>query len=87
MSRLRGDINTVVALGFLRHKRERGTAYGSPSQVFVVVAVAASAGRCQRCAPQERCGLSTNLCVPGGVLAPSVSMLPLYSCARQIATR
>jgi len=40
-------------------KRERGTAFGSPSQVFVVSAVAASAGRCQRCAPQERCDLST----------------------------
>ena len=47
--------------------------------------MAASAGRCQRCAPQERCDLSTNLCVPGGVLAPSVSILPSYSCARRIA--
>ena len=42
-------------LGFLGQKRERGTVSGSPSHVFVVNAVAASAGRCQRCAPQERC--------------------------------
>jgi len=34
-------------LRFLGQKRERGTASGSPSQVFVVFAVAASAGRCQ----------------------------------------
>jgi len=73
-------------LGFLGQERERGTASGSPSQVFVVNAVTASAGRCQRCAPQERCDLSTNLCVPGGVLAPSVSILPSYSCAGRIAT-
>jgi len=32
---------------FLGQKRERGTASGSPSQVFVVYAVAAPAGRCQ----------------------------------------
>ena len=35
-------------LGFLRQKRERGTACGSPSQAFVVNAMAASAGRCKR---------------------------------------
>jgi hypothetical protein len=34
-------------LGFLGQKRERGTASGSPPQVSVVYAVAASAGRCQ----------------------------------------
>ena len=34
-------------LGFLGQKRERGTASGSSSQVFVVNAVAASAWRCQ----------------------------------------
>jgi len=33
-------------LRLLAQKRERGTASGSPSQVFVVNAVAASAGRC-----------------------------------------
>jgi len=75
-------------LGFLGQKRERGTASGSPSQVFVVNAVAASAGRCQRCAPQERCGHSTVVCIPGGVSHTSfpVSMLPSYSPARPIAT-
>src|SRR5208283_213125 len=73
-------------LRFLGQKRERGTASGSPSQVFVVFAVAASAGRCQRCAPQERCGHSTIVCIPGGVSHTSfpVSMLPSYSCARAI---
>ena len=33
-------------LGFLGQKRERGTASGSPSQVFFVYPVAAPAGRC-----------------------------------------
>jgi hypothetical protein len=74
-------------LGFLGQKRERGTASGSPPQVFVVFAVAASAGRYQRCAPQERCGHLTIVCIPGGVSHTSfpVSMLPSYSCARPIA--
>jgi len=69
-------------------QRERGTAYGSPSQVFVVVALAASAGRRQRCAPQKRCGHSTIVCIPGGVRHASfpVSTLRSYSCARAIAT-
>src|SRR5579872_3340220 len=55
-------------------QRERGTASGSPSQVFVVNAVAASAGRCQRRAPQERCGHSTIISVPGGVITPPVGI-------------
>ena len=75
-------------LGFLGQKRERGTVSGSPSHVFLVNAVAASAGRCQRCAPQERCCHSTFICVPGGVSHASfpVSMLPSYSWMRPIAT-
>ena len=74
-------------LGFLPQKRERGTDSGSPSQVFVVNAVAASAGRCQRCAPQERCSHSTVVCIPGGVRHTSfpVSILPSYSSTRRIA--
>src|SRR5208283_3800444 len=81
------------ALGFLQpftycarvrvwsQKRERGIRQptDSPSQVVVVNAVAASAGRCQRCAPQERCDYSTNLCMPGGVFPPSVSIPPSYA--------
>jgi len=75
-------------LGFLPQKRERGTDSGSPSQVFVVNAVAASAGRCQRCAPQERCSHSTVVCIPGGVRHTSfpVSILHSYSFTRRIAT-
>jgi hypothetical protein len=67
----------------VNQKRERGTASGSPSQVFVVNAVAASAGRCQRCAPQERCSYSTIICIRGGVCHTSfpVSIPPFYSCA------
>jgi len=63
-------------------QRERGTAYGSPSQVFVVIAAAAPMGRCKRCAPQERCGHSTVVCIPGGVSHASfpVSMPSFYSC-------
>jgi hypothetical protein len=69
-------------------KRERGIRQptDSPSQVVVVNAVAASAGRCQRCAPQERCDYSTNLCMPGGVFPPSVSIPPSYASASRIAS-
>jgi hypothetical protein len=62
-------------------KRERGTASGSPSQVFVVNAVAASAGRCQRCAPQKRCSHLTIVFMPGGVITPPVSIPSFYSSA------
>src|ERR1035441_2758127 len=72
--------------GFFRQKRERGTASGPPSQVLFVFAVAASAGRCQWCAPQKRCSHLTIVFMPGGVITPPVSMLPSYSCARPIAT-
>ena len=73
----------------LRPKRERGIRLltDSPPQVFVVNAVAASAGRCQRCAPQERCDLATYLCMPGGAVPPpSVCILPSYSSTSGIAS-
>jgi hypothetical protein len=67
-------------------KRKRGAVFGPPFQAIVVNAAAASAGRCQRRAPQERCDLSTNLCVPGGVVPPSVSILLSYACSDRIAS-
>ena len=72
-------------LGFLPQKRERGTASGSPSRVFVVNAVAASAACCQ---PQERCSHSTVVCIPGGVRHTSfpLCILPSYCFTRRIAT-
>ena len=43
-------------------------------------------GALPRCAPQERCGYSTSVCMSGGVLPPPVCIFPSYSSARQIAT-
>jgi hypothetical protein len=67
-------------------KRERGTGFGSPSPWFIHSRRGSVRGALPRCAPQERCGQSTAICVTGGVVPPPVSILPIYSPPRRIAS-
>ena len=55
---------------FLARKRERGTASGSPSLVFVVNAMAAPAGRCQSAHRKSGAVIRRSYRMPGGVITP-----------------
>lgn len=66
----------------LRQRSEMKT--GSQGRLPVCLslrnAVAASAARCQRYAPQKRCDNRYITRAPGGVVSPSVSTIPSYAC-------
>ncbi len=55
--------------------------------LFFLIAVAASAGRCHRFAPQERCVQSTSHFMLGGVSSPPFSILLSYSSAGRNASK